>query len=240
MPLGKELVKLNNSVKGSTRSVNKIKKIESFGIQSYILDIADIQKNMLQFLNSEVLIINVTSKSIANFEELIQNIKASSVKEVLFISSTSVYDPSNSIITEQSITNNNLLDQIEQLFLNTLEFKTTILRFGGLFGYNRKPGNFIKPPYIIKNPEGFINLIHRDDCIQLIIEIIRQNKWNKIYNACSSDHPKRKLFYSQEVLKTHGIKPTLEENSKNYYKIISNEKIKKSLNYDFKYDLLSH
>jgi hypothetical protein len=238
MPLGKELIKFNNRVKGSTRSLKKIEEIESLGITGYAFDISSIQKNHLQILNSEILIISITSKSISDFKALIEAIKESSVKKVLFISSTSVYNSNNRIITEQSKTNNSILNQIEQLFIESTVFKTTILRFGGLFGGERKPGNFIKPPYIIKNPEGFINLIHKDDCIRLIIEIIKQNKWNEIYNACSSEHPKRKLFYSQEVLRVQKIAPTLDKDSTNDYKIISNEKIKKALNYQFTHDRL--
>jgi len=238
LPLGAELVKLDNKVKGSARSFTRVQKIESFGIQGYPIDISQNQNHILQFLSSEILIISITSKSILDFERLISYIKISSIKKVLFISSTAVYDSNIKIITEQTKTNNSILSRIEHLFLESTEFKSTILRFGGLFGGERKPGNFIKPPHIIKNPEGFINLIHRDDCIQLIIKIIEQNKWNEIYNACASDHPKRKLFYSQEVLKVQGFIPTLDKNSKNDYKIICNKKIKKALNYEFKYDRL--
>ena len=64
--------------------------------------------------------------------------------------------------------------EIENLFLNNFHFKTTIIRFAGLFGYNRKPGNFFKDGKIIPDPKGFVNMIHQDD-FQYIRKLLYKN-----------------------------------------------------------------
>lgn len=234
--LGISLINDGYLVNGSTRSKEKLIKLKSIGIKPFIVDIS--KPINPSFLDSDLLIISITSKSILTFESLITQIEFSKTKKVLFISSTSVYKNANSIITEETETNESLLSSIEKLFISNINFQTTILRFGGLFGPDRKAGNFIKTPKKIKNPEGFINLIHIDDCIGIIKKIIEMDIWNEIFNAAANDHPKRKYFYTQEILKTQGVKPQIDETSINSYKIISSEKLKKILNYKFIVDTL--
>ena len=145
------------------------------------------------------------------------------------------------MVTETSPTQNTPLAEIENLFRTNNNFNTTIVRFSGLFGYNRKPGNFIKYDKQIESPEGFINLIHQDDCINIIEKIITTNCWNETLNACADSHPKRKEFYTKEVLKLRNEVPKINEKSLNEYKIVSNEKLKKLLQYEYKVnDLMNY
>ena len=64
--------------------------------------------------------------------------------------------------------------EIEKLFQCNSNFKTTLIRFAGLLGYNRKPGNFFKNGKSIPNPEGVVNMIHQDDCVLIISKIIEK------------------------------------------------------------------
>lgn len=239
MPLGLELIDKGFKVNGSTTSINKLAELKSKGIVSYLIDINS-EDNYLQFLNADILIIAITSKNIEAFKNLIEQIEKSQLTKVLFVSSTSVYDNANSTVTEETPTKDCPLKIIEQLFIKNNNFKTTIIRFGGLFGYNRIPANFIPADKKIKNPEGLINFIHRDDCIQIIEEIILHNCWNTVFNACSDSHPKRRDFYTDENIKLGRKTPLFDENSINEYKIVSSEKLKTNLNYNFKYpDLMN-
>lgn len=241
MPLASSLVLNGFVVKGSTTSNDKLEKLKLEGVIPYLIELNKLENNISKFLNSEVLIISVPSKNIDDFKKLIRHIENSNVKKVLFVSSTSVYDNSNQIVTEETPTNNSLLNNIEKLFTENKKIKSTIIRFGGLFGYNREPGNFIPLNKKINNPEGFINLIHRDDCIRIIEQIILKDIWNEIFNACADSHPKRRDFFIKENLKL-GIKaPLFDENSMNDYKIISSEKLKSLLDFSFKYsDLMKY
>ena len=228
------------SIKGSTTSKIKIAKLESNGLQPFIIDLSNRESEFKNFLNSEVLIIAIPSKNIAGFKNLIFHIENSKIKNILFISSTSVYPNSNSIITEENLIHKTPLYEIEMLFKTNTNFKSTILRFGGLIGYDRKPGNFFKNGKIINHPDAFVNLIHRDDCIQIIKEIIAKNIWSKTLNACTDTHPKKRDFYTKEFRKEGRNNPIFNELASNEYKIINSDQLKKILNYNFIYSDLMH
>lgn len=159
----------------------------------------------------------------------------STIKEVIFISSTSVYPLNNNIVTEQTPVKDTPLAKIEQLFLANQTFSTTILRFGGLYGYDRKPGHFFKTNKLIKQPEGFINFIHRDDCINILKQLIEKGVTQNVFNACSDSHPSRREFYTHAFKKVGRQTPIFDEDTKLEYKIINSEKLKRFLNYTFKH-----
>lgn len=240
-PLALELIRKGHIVFGSTTSQNKLSKLESNGIKPFLIDISNKTIDISKFLLSDILVIAITSKSIEDFKNLISKIEKSQLRKILFISSTSVYSNINKVVTEETQTNNTPLSEIEKLFISNPSFKSTIIRFGGLFGNDRKPERFIKPNKTIDNPEGYINFIHQYDCIRIIELIIVKNIWNTILNACCDDHPTRRDFYTKEIKKTGNTNIRFNENSDNSYKIVSNEKLKNLLNYKFEYnDLMNY
>jgi len=236
-----ELFKKGNRVYGSNTSGLHHDKLKSQGISTFIINIGERGVDISDFLSSTILIIAITSKNIDDIENLIQQIENSKIEKVLFISSTSVYPNTNGIVKEDTPINNSKLSIIELLFRSNKAFETTVLRFGGLFGYDRMPGNFIKATKKIENPEGYINFIHRDDCIQIIEQIIKNKAWGETLNACADSHPKRRAFYKNEFKKVGRIDLAFHENALSTFKIVSSEKLMKLLKYKFKYsDLLNY
>ena len=241
LPLASYMVGMGIVVKGSVTSLDKLEKLRSKNIIPYIIDLNTEGNDLSDFLHSEILIISITSKNFNNFKSLIGHIEVSKIKKILFISSTSVYSNSNQIVTEETQVKDSLLSEIEILFRSSPLFETSIIRFGGLFGYDRKPGNFITKVKKIENPEGFVNLIHRDDCIQIIHQIVINDIWGEIFNACADTHPSRRDFYTKENLKLGREELIFNENALNSYKIISSNKLKSMLGFTFKYsDLLNY
>ena len=233
MALAYELKNKGYNVKGSATSNNNFDKLKAKLVTPFIIDIKHRENDISGFLLAHILIISITSKSIDDFKNLIAKIENSKVRKVIFISSTSVYHNTNEVVTEESSTKKSALTEIEHLFRNNDIFQSTIIRFGGLFGYNRQPGNFIKSGKKMENPEGYINLIHRDDCIQIIEQIIVRNAWNKVLNACTDSHPTRRDFYSKEAEKLGKPQVIFNEKSDNNYKIINSQKLKDLLDYEF-------
>lgn len=235
--LGKELaISLINkgcTVKGSTTSEEKVGDLKSVGVQPFLVDISK-ENELTAFLNSEVLVIAITSKSRDDFKRLISEIEKSTIKKVVFISSTSVYPSLNKVMTEEDEAVVSPLASIEKLFINNTNFKTTIIRFAGLFGGNRHPGNWFSDKKV-PNPNGFVNMIHREDCIAIIEKIIENNIYREVFNACSSHHPTRKEFYIN-ARKSLGKSLPEFDNTTAAYKIISSDKLIKQLNYQFKHD----
>tara|TARA_B100000809_G_scaffold3324_1_gene3642 strand:+ start:105 stop:875 length:771 start_codon:yes stop_codon:yes gene_type:complete len=232
--LAKNLINLGYDVKGSTTSLKKIEKLNDIGIQPFIFDISKKESYMSEFLSSEILIVSITSKNINDFKFFIKQVELSIIKNIIFISSTSVYPSNNQVVTEESFVEESSLLQIENLFRSN-NLNVTILRFGGLVGYNRNPGKFHSIDRLIKDPEGFVNLIHRDDCLSIIEQLINQEIWGEIFNACSDDHPSRREFYTKKR-KEVGIENSLFIEGANLtYKKVNSSKLKQHLNFRFKH-----
>jgi len=239
-PLACSLIQKGFSIKGSTTSETKMTLLNSKGISSYLIQLEKLKPAIDAFLTSEILVVNIPSKNVEGFKNLISFIEKSTIQKVIFISSTSVYANSDEIITEKTPVIACDLVEIEKLFQCNSNFETTLIRFAGLLGYNRKPGNFFKNGKSIPNPEGVVNMIHQDDCIAIIEQIVIQNCWGEVFNACTDTHPKRRAFYTKSFTDVGLNSPVFNENDSKEIKLISNHKLKELLSYSFKYpDLMN-
>lgn len=223
------------SVKGSTTSEEKLELLEYNNIEPFIVDISDFEE-FDSFLNSDILIVAITSKDIDGFENLISQIENSPIQKVIFISSTSVYGSLNRVMTEEDEVLKTPLSEIENLFRENTFFETTIIRFAGLFGDERQPSSWFKNGRKIPQPKGFVNMIHKEDCIEIIHEVINQNCWNETFNACSNHHPTRREYYTLAKLSNDFEAPEFEENEVYKWKIISSKKVQDVLDYTFIHD----
>ncbi|OAD44785.1 Rossmann-fold NAD(P)-binding domain-containing protein [Polaribacter atrinae] len=237
MSLSISLLDEGYSVKGSTTSEEKLELLEMNNIAPYIVDISSFEE-FDDFLHTDILIIAITSKDVDGFENLISQIKNSPVQKVIFISSTSVYGRINKVMTEEDAVLKTPLTEIENLFRENTFFETTIIRFAGLFGDVRQPYNWFKNGRKIPQPKGFVNMIHKEDCIEIIHEIIAQDCWNETFNACSNHHPTRREFYTINKVSNGFDIPEFEDNEVYEWKIISSKKVQEVLDYTFIHDNL--
>ncbi|MDD9173907.1 SDR family oxidoreductase [Aliivibrio finisterrensis] len=239
LPLAKHLVTNGFAVKGSVRSEEKIESLEAISVTPYVLDIDGeiTEQSWGAFLDSDILVIAIPSKNQTGFSALIRVLESSSIKHVVFVSSTSVYADNNGVVTEDiAASESSALFQIESLFYQSSVFTTTVIRFSGLVGYQRNPGRFFqKSGRSVNNPDAAVNMIHQDDCVELITQIIKQEKWNDLFNACADSHPSKREFYTQATQRIGVSTPEFIEADTQTFKIISNEKIKKALGYEFIY-----
>ena len=234
-PLSISLLDEGYSVKGSTTTEEKLELLEMNNITPYIVNISEFEE-FDSFLNSDILIISITSKDVDGFQNLISQIESSDVQKVIFISSTSVYGRLNKVMTEEDVVLKTPLTEIEDLFRQNNFFETTIIRFAGLFGDERHPSNWFKNGRKIPQPKGFVNMIHKEDCIEIIHTIIDQNCWGQTFNACSNHHPTRREFYTIAKLSNDFEIPEFEDNDVYEWKIISSKKLQDVLDYTFIHD----
>jgi nucleoside-diphosphate-sugar epimerase len=262
LPLAKALLEKGFSVKGSTTSIEKLSVIEKTGIHPFLISVSEdkTEGNLDGFLeNSEILIIDIppklrslgTDSSTAlrkTFVEKIKNIipliEKSTIKKVLFVSSTSVYgDTSTALsVTEDSPLNpetesGKQLVKVEQLLQNNPNFKTTIVRFGGLIGEDRHPIPFLAGKKNLENPKAAINLIHQQDCIGIILRIICHTEpvevWGEAFNAVAPFHPSREDYYTQKAIDFGLEPPEFNFESPTFGKTILSTKVETVLGYSF-------
>lgn len=254
LPLAKKIIKKGQSVNGSTTTENKISILENAGITPFLitLESESVSVTINEFLSkSEFLIIDIPPKLRGNnddtlrkifvekIETLIPFIEKSTVKKVLFISSTAVYGNENDLITEETIPNpetesGKQLLLAEAVLQKNKNFESTILRFGGLIGEDRHPVTFLAGKKNLENPDAPVNLIHQNDCIEIIEKIINQSKWNEVFNAVAPFHPTREEYYTQKAIELKLVLPSFSSEKSNIKKVISNEKVQSILNYRFK------
>lgn len=255
LPLAKALLEKDFVVYGSTTSVEKLSILEKAGIHPFLIALSEnkITGNLTDFLeNSKILIIDIPPKlRVSNTENFVSKIKncipfieKSTVENVIFISSTSVYGEDNLIVTEDTKLNPDTesgkqLVQVEQLLQSNTHFKTTIVRFGGLIGEDRNPIRHLAGRKNIENPNAPINLIHQEDCIGIITEILQQIqktgwKQSEIFNAVTPFHPSRKQYYTQKALELHLELPEFNIENTTIGKTIASSKVEDILQYSFK------
>ncbi len=236
-PLAQSMVSNGEKVKVSTTSKNSLSEFSLLNAEVFIINIDSELEDIQSFLEAEILIINIPSKSLEGFKNLLNEVEKSEVQKIIFVSSTSVYEETNKTIYESDASEfkPHPLIQIENLFKNSNKISTTILRFGGLIGYNRHPGSFFSEGTVISNPDSIVNLIHRDDCIAIINQIIKKEVWNETFNCCADTHPSKRELYTL-ASKSIGLpEPKFKNTDTTSFKIISNSKIKNRLNYKFVY-----
>ncbi|MFL9830203.1 NAD-dependent epimerase/dehydratase family protein [Flavobacterium sp. ST-87] len=255
-PLAKALLKEGFTIKGSTTTADKKEMLEKSGIKHFpiALEAENFSSPVTPFLDgSETLIIAIPPKLrgknkdysdaahnsfVKKIENLLPFIQQSTVKNVLFISSTAVYGEANDVVDENTAPSpvtesGKQLLEIEQLLLANTHFKTTVLRFGGLIGEDRNPARFLAGKENVPNPDAPINLIHLDDCIGIILKIITTNIWNTTLNAVAPFHPSRQEYYTQKAIIENLVPPQFSHEIPSVGKTILSDKVIRLLDYHF-------
>ena len=243
--LAKELLTNGYTVKGSTTTAEKLPQLSEAGIEPYLIDFSDTSSITPDFFDCDILWIAIPPKTrsgngedyLISIKNLIDSTKLQGVKQVILISSTSVYADVNDVVNEQSTTNPDTLGgkvmlQAEELLKQQTAFTTTIIRFAGLIGPQRHPGRFFGGKKDIPNGDAPVNLIHLSDCIGISCAIIDQKAFGYTYNACTPDHPTRKEFYTKAALRMGLHQPEFLDEKKDW-KIVSSLFVDSVLNYQY-------
>ena len=248
VPLGRHLIQKGFFVKGSVTSEDKFLLLSEAGINPFRIVVSDTEVIMddPDFFHADLLIISIPPKRIDAIEQvypsqmrrLIPFILNSGIQKVIFISSTSVYPDKNQIAREEDFLvpdkpSGRALLEAEELIKEIAEFKSTIIRFGGLIGVDRNPGRFLlKSSKPIEDAP--VNLIHQDDCIEIISSIIDHDLWGETLNACCPEHPMKKDFY-QKAAEQAGYSALVVSDENAPFKIVDSSKLIRLLDYEFIY-----
>lgn len=256
-PLGQSLLRFGHKIKGSTTTKSKYEILKKNGIEPYLISIPDTLNNPENdsFFESDVIFLNIPpgrgNPDVEDqYPELIQLVRDkiesftgdTSIKRVIFAGTTSVYPADEGVFSEENSDISNTARpsgtavlKAEQILLESSSFETVILRFGGLYGYDRHPIKYLAGRKGVPSPLKPVNLIHQDDCIKIIEEVLKKEAFSGIYNAVSDGHPPRKTLYESAAKHFDVQPPTFDENSESINRVISNKKLKDELDYTFIY-----
>ncbi|MCW3466584.1 SDR family NAD(P)-dependent oxidoreductase [Chitinophaga nivalis] len=249
-PLAVHLQQAGYQVKGARTSATGVAELKDLGLDGYVVRLdEEVLEGADAFWEADLLIVNIPPRSrrergpeahVGEMKLLRSFIETTAISKVLFISSTSVYADINGLVTEENeelpeTPNGESLRTVEKILMESEVFVTTVLRFGGLIGYDRLPTQQSLDTGRRSNDVP-MNVIHRDDCIGVIAQVIAKDVWGEIFNACASVHPLR-YNYLKAAAKAFNLQlPKKLQPEELPYKIVSSAKLKRMLHYNFIYD----
>jgi nucleoside-diphosphate-sugar epimerase len=249
LPLATKLLTEGFRVKGSTTSTEKAASLAHSGIDIYPLQLnPEPIGNLITLLEADTLVINIPPKAgkLGNdfhpeqINRLAEAIRQSPVKHIIYVSSTSIYPELNRVVVEDDVVESGQsaapeLVKAEQLIQNLApDCLVTILRCGGLLGYDRIPGKYVAGRTVDTGAVS-VNYLHRDDAVNILINLI-QKPIRGTFNAVSPEHPTREAIYRKNCADFGYQLPTFVAPAEPVpYKVISVEKLVQATNYQFLY-----
>lgn len=247
------LINLGYTVKGSVTDSGKAQELTEGGIMAFplILTEGGVTGDVESLLSdTDVLAImippglrrNTGVNYALRMAHFLHQIEQSSIKKVILVSSTSVYDDDQGHVTEKDVPEpqSNAAKQlydVEQIFFNTPAFETTIVRFGGLFGGSRNPVRFVAGRKGLSNGDAPVNMIHREDCIGILLSIIQKNVFGDMFNAVAPQHPTKREYYTAQAEKLDLETPEYDIEGDANFKMVDSIRIDSVLSYTFKVTL---
>jgi len=255
-PLAQRLLAddISSIIKGSTTSADKIEQFRNAGIKPFLFnlnpELAGETSQITSFFDTDILVISIPPRLSKNEEDfhprqiksVIAHINQSPIREIVFVSSTSIYPDLNRVVVEIDVINpeessSPALVKAENLLLSIRgERKVSILRHGGLLGYNRIPGKYVRGQKDMTTASIPVNYIHRDDAAGIISTILKKGVVDETFNVVAPLHPTRREVYEKSCAEFNWEAPTFSEPEiRPDFKIISAEKLNKFYPYTFQY-----
>lgn len=181
------------------------------------------------FWNANLFIIAISTKDdyLQTLQKLAYYMNSSS--RVILMSSISVYREFDAHVSrDKKITKIALQKEAEEL-MSSLRKKLVILRLGGLMGYDRVSGRWKSASTFSDGP---VNYVHRDDVINVVRKIIKDDVSNGIFNVVAPKHPLRSEVHKKNAKQFGFELGTFKGKTK---RIVDANELKEELDYDFKY-----
>jgi nucleoside-diphosphate-sugar epimerase len=209
LPLGAELVRQGLEVFGLRRSAAASAEMESAGIKPLVGDITQ-PDQLLRLPSHYDWVVDAVSASGGGLDQyravylegarhLIEWLGATPPKKFVYTSSTGVYGQTDgSTVDETSPTETaaetaRVLVETEGVLLEAAlrrGFPAVILRLAGIYGPGRGYWlkQYLKGEARIQGDGGrYLNMIHRDDVVGVILAALRQGRPGQVYNAVDSE-----------------------------------------------------
>ncbi|MBA6350460.1 SDR family oxidoreductase [Colwellia sp. BRX9-1] len=248
--LAKQLLREEYRVTVTVQSEEKKQRLakEQIDTELLTLPVEDPKSTVLSVFGHDTLIISITpqirqgrSDYPEKVAQLIEMAELGRVKKIVLLSSTAVYNGLSGLVDEQSVLDMNA-DKVATLIraekaAEAFSGETVILRLAGLVGPERHPGRFLQGRKLLSDPQAFINLIHQDDAVGVLMEIIKDENIRGIYNAVSATETSKQHYYHAAAKALNLPLPEFSfETSMRFGKRINDEKLRNSFTYQFTHD----
>ncbi len=248
LPLGAELVRQGHTVRGSVTRAVGMRALEEVGMRPHRLELTPtLEGDTEGFFGADTLVITLPPKRSeagvrARYPAQIAAIleRTSPDTHLVFTGSSSVYPELNRIVTENDAGSRNDPNISESgraiLAAETLlrERGATILRLAGLYGYDRQPGRRLAGRRLSGGGVP-VNLVHRDDVLRVLLEVIQKNIRDITLNVCADLHPTRREVYRRQAERYGFTPPLFGEPEEKPFKRVSSERLKEVLGFSFRY-----
>lgn len=250
--LGAHLIKDGWTVYGTTRSVEKAKKLNAGGVNSIIWPGTDLTP-YIQKATHILTSVSPNSQGDPVLNQYNEILSKNTFDWVGYLSTTGVYGNHNGGWVDENSplkpnTTRGKLREDAELSWSKLNINLHIFRLAGIYGPGRGPFSKVRngtARRIIKEGQLF-SRIHVDDIAQVLLASIRYPRQGAIYNVCDDNPapPEDVISYAAELLDMpipiaiDYDKAEMSPMARSFYaenKRVSNELIKKELGVELKF-----
>ena len=252
LPLAKHLLATGHRVLGTTTSPDQLPLLAASGIEAHLLQLgpdfsADDEGRLTSLLSqATTLVLNVPPRAAVagGYPQLLRPVHravaAARVQAVLFVSTTGVYADEPRLMREtDAVSTRDAASDVlrtEGHFVPRYgQWKSTVVRLGGLIGPGRAPGRFLAGRQNLPQGDAPTNLLHLTDAVGVLGTIIEQSIWGHTLNACALLHPARREFYPAAAVYL-GLEPPTFLAGSTGSKTIDSSRLRSLVPYTFQHD----
>lgn len=239
--LGQYLSDNGYKVYGTTRSKQNFSGIKEYNITPVKLQLPIVKIQNIELPKVDSVVISISPGRGENrntYPDIIRQLGElwkETNTQVIMYSSTGVYGNAKGLINENHTKpdpkNGNVICAAEGELCKALS-NAVILRLAGLYGEDRHPVKYLAGRENVKNGEAPVNLVHREDVIQVTQLMIKNEIRSQIYNVCGPVHPSKQKIYTTIANRLGMDEPDFLQGGADY-KQISSQKLVKDLEYEF-------
>lgn len=209
-PLVERLLAEDFTVHATSRDADKLERLKEAGAEPFVVDLPhQLPPSFFTGLRDLVITLppggrkwkaQATELYVERLSTLLPFLRESPQLRIIYCSSTGVYGSAKGQVDEHSPVQPDTFSSravvaAEQL-LAPFQQRLTILRFAGLVGPGRHPGNFYGGKnYPLSQSDAPVNLVHQSDAVEALCLTLATPSINGIYNVCSAAHPSKGSFY---------------------------------------------
>lgn len=211
LPLAKSLAAQGHQVVATKRAIHQANQINQHNLVGLPFTLGeDLDAlHLSPLFNCHTLVLNIPASRKCEdlslykqqMQQLIASAKQKGISKLVFVSSTSVYGNQTGNIYEYSPlypstasakVNAELESTAHQIFGDS----ACVLRLAGLVGEARHPVNYLSGKRQVLNANQCVNLIHQNDAVAAIKQIIEQDIFGFNLHLAAPAHPTRSEYYT--------------------------------------------